>query len=175
MSSLPAIFRQRGYLVLTVGLAIAFFALYTWFDLREGGREASLTTTRLATPEFYVETFGAGFFYGSIVLNTLLSILSAALIVLSIASYRERHALNGAACSITAPVFLGFAVCGCPGCVMPIAGSLGASFFATSLPLLGLEFKVLSLAVVGVAIIWMARRVRSAEDHQDAFPESANR
>jgi len=163
--------RQPRYLALSAGLGIAFFALYTFFDLREGGRDSNLTTTRLGTPEFYIEAFGAPFFYGSVVLNVALSVLSAILVALSIALYRKRQAFAGAACSTAAPVLLGFAVCGCPGCVMPIAGSLGATFFATSLPLFGLEFKVASLLVVVGALFWMSRRIAKVENGPEAYQQ----
>lgn len=158
------VLRRPGYLALTAALGFAFFALYTFFDLREGGRDSDLTTTRLGTPEFYIDAFGAPFFYGSVVLNTALAVLSAVVVVSSIALYRKRRAFAGAACSTAAPVLLGFAVFGCPGCVMPIAGSLGATFFATSLPLFGLEFKVISLLMVGGALFWMSRRMSRLEN-----------
>lgn len=165
--------RRPAYLALTVALGIGFFALYTFFDLREGGPDASLSTTRLGTPDFYIEAFGAPFFYGSVVLNLALSAASAVLLVLSVAMYQHRRAFTGAACSTAAPVLLGFAVFGCPGCVMPIAGSLGATFFATSLPLFGLEFKVISLLVVGGTLVWISRRMMTLESgpqaHQQPF------
>lgn len=73
--NVPNTLRRPGYLALTAMLGIAFFALYTFFDLREGGRDSNLTTTRLGTPAFYIDAFGAPFFYGSVVLNTVLSAL----------------------------------------------------------------------------------------------------
>lgn len=151
------VLRRPRYLALVAALSVAFFALYTFFDLREGGRGADLTTTRLASPGFYVETFGAAWFYGSVVLNLLLSLLSAILVALSVARFQESR-MSGAACSVGAAALLGFATFGCPGCVMPLAGSLGATFFAASLPLLGLEFKLISLLALGVALFWAARR-----------------
>lgn len=166
--------RRPGYLALTAALGLGFLTLYTFFDLREGGRESNLTTTRLGTPGFYIDAFGAPFFYGSVVLNVALSTISAILIVLSIAMYRRRRELTGAACSTAAPVILGFAVFGCPGCVMPIAGSLGASVFATSLPLFGLEFKVMSLLVVGGALFWMSRRMRRFENGPAAYQQPSS-
>lgn len=164
--------RRPACLTLTAALGIAFFALYTFFDLREGGPDASLTTTRLGTPDFYIEAFGAPFFYGSVVLNIALSIVSAILVVMSIAMYQHRRAFTGAACSTAAPVLLGFAVFGCPGCVMPIAGSLGATFFATSLPLFGLEFKVISLLVVAGALVWMSRRMKTLDNGPRVYQQS---
>lgn len=38
---------------------VAFLGLYTFFDFREGGPGRDLSTTKLAQPGFYVETFGA--------------------------------------------------------------------------------------------------------------------
>lgn len=57
------VLRRPGYLALTAALGLGFLTLYTFFDLREGGRESNLTTTRLGTPGFYIDAFGAPFFY----------------------------------------------------------------------------------------------------------------
>lgn len=146
---------------MAAGLFVLFFGLYTFFDFREGGSGQSLSTTQLAAPGFYVETFGAAWFYGSIVLNVALAGLSAALVVLAIRRFRG-HA-SGAACSVGAVTLLGFAVCGCPGFVMPVVGSLGATFFAASMPLMGLEFKVLSLLLLAATLVWTVRSSRTAE------------
>jgi uncharacterized iron-regulated membrane protein len=153
---------SRGSLALVAALTLLFLALSTFFDLREGGRQASLTTTRLATPGFYAQHFGALYAYGSIVLNVLTSLLSALLIALAVANWRARTAVaGGAACSTAATTALGFAVFGCPGCYMPLAGTLGVAFFAKALPLQGLEFKVLSLLILAGTLLWLARRVRA--------------
>ena len=67
----------------------------------------------------------------------------------------------GGTCS-AASVLLGVATAGCPTCVVPLAGTLGLVFFAGSLPLLGLEFQLVSVAVLLVGLTWMLRRSRRA-------------
>jgi hypothetical protein len=42
---------------------------------------------------------------------------------------------------------------------MPLFGTLGLALFASSLPLFGLEFKLLSVAVTLGAIAWLARQL----------------
>lgn len=79
----------RGVL-LAVGSFVLFFGLHTFFDFREGGSAQNLGATRLAEPGFYVETFGAAWFYGSIVRNVALAGLSAELVVFAVRRFRER-------------------------------------------------------------------------------------
>lgn len=151
-----AIFGPRNRFML-LAASLALFLLYTFFDLREGGRETNLLTTALATPAFYIEAFGGWFFWSSVVLNLALAIASALLIVVSWSAYRQRRARMGGACSTTATLLFGFAFFGCPGCIMPLFGSLGLAVFANTLPLLGLEFKLLALAVVIATLVWIHR------------------
>lgn len=155
--------RSGRILLATAAVLLAFF---TFLDLREGGLETTVLTTRLATPAFYVETFGAGFVYGSVILNLALALAIGTLVAVTVGNYHEARATAGAACSASASVVLGVAVFGCPGCVLPIAGTFGLTFFATSLPLLGLEFKVLSLLMVLVTVAWVVRRAGSSRPQE---------
>lgn len=143
--------------VALAALTLGFFAAYSLLDLREGGRASNLLTTRLASPSFYISQFGGWFFWGSVVLNVALAAASALLIVGSVAHYRSREAAGGV-CTTTATLLFGVAVFGCPGCVMPLFGTLGLALFASALPLFGLEFKFLSLAVILGALAWLFRR-----------------
>jgi uncharacterized membrane protein YidH (DUF202 family) len=140
-------------------LAVGFFAAYLLLDLREGGRASSLATTRLSTPSFYVAHFGAWFFWGCVLIDALLAVATAVLVIGSLSLHRSRKAAAGGFCTGTATLVFGFAVFGCPGCVMPLFGTLGLALFASSLPLFGLEFKLLSVAVTLGAIAWLARQL----------------
>lgn len=153
-SALTGRARICGFLALSLGL----FVFYTLLDLREGGRGQDLLTTNLATPALYAEYFGSRYVWVAMVLNLLLALATAWLMLASWQAWRRRRARAGALCSTTAPLLLGFAFFGCPGCIVPLFGSLGVSLFATALPLLGLEFKLLALAVVVAALWWIHRR-----------------
>ena len=148
-------------------LALGFFAAYTVLDLREGGRSSSLLTTRLSTPSFYVAHFGGWFFWGSVGLNTILAAASALLVVGSASLYRSRRAATSGLCTSTATLLFGFAVFGCPGCMMPLFGTLGVALFANALPLFGLEFKVAAIAITLAALAWVFRQPRAAAGGTD--------
>jgi len=141
-------------------LAVVLFAVYMLFDLREGGRNASLTTTKIVSPGRYGELFGGLYLTGMIVLNVLLSLVSA---ILMVQSYRmlkaRRDGATTGACTTGGSILVGFLAFACPGCPLPLLGTLGITFFATSLPLYGLEFKLVALAMVAGALVWIRRRM----------------
>ncbi len=164
---LHPLLRTPSYRLLVVVLALVFFGVYTFFDFREGGREANLLTTRLAAPAFYLTTFGAVYMYGSIVLNAIVASLSALTITLAVANYRTHTPLlGGAVCSTATTLLAGFAVFGCPGCVLPLAGTLGITLFAKALPFLGLELKVVSAVLLAGTLVWLDGRARLALGEQ---------
>ena len=158
--NIRATLKRPSYLVLTIILTLVFIVLYGFFDLREGGMHTTLFTTHIQPPQFYILHFGAWYFWSLVVLDVLTSLFSAILISLTVANYRNRSSMfTGTACSTVATLGLGIATFGCPGCVMPIAGTLGAIFLTKTLPFFGLEFKALSLVIVFVTLAWLLHRL----------------
>lgn len=157
------LFKQPTMVLAIVALTIALGYVYYWFDMREGGMSANILTTKQGTPDGYIKFFGAGFYYGAAILDVGLALIGSLLIVLTVANYRARR--RASQCAVGTSTSLGFAVAtfGCPGCPLPIAGTLGTTFFANSLPLMGLEFKLVSLVVSSVALWWLTRRLGRVE------------
>lgn len=152
--------------------AIVLFAIYLVFDLREGGRNADLTTTRVVTPGKYGRSFGDLFLTGMIILDALLALVSAILLVQSYRMLKaRREGAAAGACTTGGSLLLGFFAFACPGCPLPILASLGVTFFATSLPLYGLEFKLLALIGVFLMLVWIRRR--QAAMRSSATPATA--
>ncbi len=152
--------KKPSYLALTILLTLFFIALYGFFDLREGGKHTTLLTTHIRPIDFYVHYFGLWYVVWSIIFDVLTSLFSAILISLTIANYRAHSPMfTGTACSTVATLGLGIATFGCPGCVMPIAGTVGAIFLTKTLPFFGLEFKALSLVIVLGTLVWLLRRL----------------
>lgn len=144
----------------TIVLSVVLFAVYMVFDLREGGRQASLATTEVVTPGRYGNLFGNLFLTGMIILDALLAVASAILLVQSYRMLKARRdGGTTGACSTGGSLLLGFFTFACPGCPLPVLGSLGVTFFATSLPLYGLEFKILALLLVVGALVYIQRRM----------------
>jgi hypothetical protein len=105
--------------------------------------------------------FGKVFFTSMIVLDALLAIASAILMVQSYRMLRTRRAAGAAGAATTGgSLLLGFFAFGFPGCPLPLLATLGVTFFATSLPLYGLEFKLLSLAIVLLVLVYVRRKQR---------------
>ena len=157
VSILGATFRKPSYLALTAVLTAFFsYALY-FLSLRSAGENTTIFTTTQSSVGFELKQFGFGYVIGTLSLDLISGLLISMMIVLAVSS--RRLARTGGACS-TASVLIGVATAGCPSCAVPLAGTFGLVFFAGSLPLLGLEFQLLSVAVLLVGLIWLVRRSR---------------
>jgi hypothetical protein len=144
-------------------LSIVLFAVYLLFDLREGGPTASLTTTHLASVPRYAKLFGVPFTAGMVVLDVLLAVVGAVLMVQSFRMVKAyRSARRAGVCTLGTSLLVGFSAFACPGCPLPLLATLGTTFVATSLPLYGLEFKILALAITGLMLWWVLRIERRA-------------
>lgn len=157
VSLLGATFRKPSYIGLTVVLtAFLSYAMYI-LSLRSAGVNTTVITMTQTSVGFWLEKFGLGYVIATLSLDVITGLLISMMIVLAISSRVTARA--GGACS-SASVLLGVATAGCPTCVVPLAGTFGLVFFAGSLPLLGLEFQILSVAVLLVGLIWLIRRSR---------------
>src|SRR2546423_6719329 len=146
--------------VVPVGLiAVVLFVGYLLFDLRSGGAHQTLLTTKLTTFAGLQEMRGGLWLATMFALDLVLAVFSAALIVRSYRAIRQRAAGGGAAaCSTGSTMLLGVAVFTCPGCTVPLLGTLGVTFIASTLPLGGLEFKLLGILVLAATWVWFQRR-----------------
>ncbi len=161
MTLILATLRKIPYLILTILLTLVFIALYMFFDLRQGGTHLTIFSAHLEPLQFFLKNFGAVYVWTRIALDVLNAFLSAVLIAVTIDHYRAGSAMfTGSACSTGATVILGLATFGCPSCVLPIAGTIGAVFTAKALPFLGIEFKILSLLIVIGTLFWLVRRFK---------------
>lgn len=157
VSLLSATFRKPSYLGVTIALtAFLSYAMY-WLSLRSAGTNTTIFTTTQSSVDFWLQKFGLGYVIGTLSLDVIAGLLISMMIVLSISS--RAFARTGGATS-AASVLLGVATSACPACVVPLAGTFGLVFFAASLPLLGLEFQVLQVAVLLAGLIWLIRRSR---------------
>src|SRR4051794_9191107 len=116
--------KKIPYVLLTLGLTSGFWLLYTFFDLRQGGTHLTIFSTHLEPFQYFVTQFGGTYVALRVILDVLISLLSAVLISLTIDQYRNGNRfLTSSVCSTGGTVLFGFAVFGCPSCVLPIAGT----------------------------------------------------
>ncbi len=169
MSQLLSTFKKVPYLLLTLLLTLFFWALYTFFDLRQGGIHLTIFSLHLEPLQFFISHFGLGYVVLRLVLDLLIALLSAVLIAFTIDLRRSGTSfLGGSVCSTGATVILGFALFGCPSCVLPIAGTFGLIFTSEALPLFGFEFKIVSLLVLIGTFTWLLLRLRQTSPTQSA-------
>jgi hypothetical protein len=155
--------KKIPYLLLTLGLTIGFWALYTLFDLRQGGTHLTIFSTHLEPFQYFVAHFGGTYVALRVVLDFSISLLSAVLLSLTVDQYRNGNRfLTGSVCSTGGTVLFGFAMFGCPSCVLPIAGTFGLLFSSSTLPLFGFEFKIIALLLILGTFLWVLRRLKLA-------------
>jgi hypothetical protein len=147
--------------------SLVLIALYLWFDFREGGISSNLGTTRMATAPEYIKNFGAPWFYGMVVTDVVLAVLTGLTLAVAVDGFVRRRS-GAASCSAGASAVVAFATFGCPGCPVPLAGSLGMTLFANTLPLFGFEFKILTLLVLLGSLYWQTNPSRIGASGGDA-------
>ena len=146
--------RRPPLLRITVIGAIIAFALLLTFDLRTTGFSV-LDRTSVGGLAGMVNP---AWVTALLTVNLLLAAGSGALLGLTVARAQATRR-STVACSTTAatPAIIGFATAACPGCIVPVAGLAGGTVTGFALPLLGIEFKLVSLVVVAGALLWAAR------------------
>lgn len=165
-----ALLRERATRMTLGFVGVPLAALYYFFSLRTAGHHTTIFTLQTATPAFIVQEFGLTYFLASITLDVLIAFLTSVMIAAAIVAHRARKAAGaGAACS-TASVGLAVATFGCPACTIPIAGTLGAAASAGTLPMFGLEFKLLAMSFLGASLWRIAGRVRAAPSSGPSRP-----
>ncbi len=163
MAYLLATLKKIPYLLLTLALTLVFWTLYTLFDSRQGGTHLTIFSTHFEPLNYFVAHFGLAYEVLRVTLDGLISLLSALMIALTVHYYRSGNRFLGSSvCSTSATVILGFAVFGCPSCVLPIAGTFGIIFTSEALPLFGFEFKILSLLITGATLFWLLHRLKQS-------------
>ncbi len=171
MTSLLATLKKAPYLLLTCVLTLIFFALYTFFDFRQGGTHLTIFTTHTESLQFFLARFGPAYVWSRSALDLLISLLSAVLLAVVLDNYRQRSGMfTKTACSTGSTVILGLITFGCPSCVLPIAGTLGVVFTSQALPLLGFEFKLLSLLILLGTFFWLGHRRKQTEAGEQPTP-----
>lgn len=148
--------------------AVAFLVVYLLFDFREGGKASNLGTIKFGSAEGYIKNFGASWFWTMIVSDVVLAVLASLVITVAVATYRRPRSGTCAAYSVGAATVLAFATFGCPGCLLPLAGTVGATLFANALPLFGFEFKIVTMIVLLGGLFWQTRSSRLIEATEPA-------
>ncbi len=151
------------------GLTALFFVLYYAMSMRKQ-KPTTLAATKLGTASYDIAHFGAAWFWGNVALDLVLAVMNAVLVMWAIQALADRRRARrvakgsgAAAGGVVGSLAVAFATFGCPTCTLPLAGTLGIGVFASALPLLGTELKLLAAVPLAVSLILLARsRSRAA-------------
>lgn len=101
-----------------------------------------------------VETYGTWLVILNLMLNIGMALLSGILLALSEGLYQVKKAmLHGEKMSYLA-VFFGLLTYGCTPCVISFFAVFGINFAVITLPFAGLPYKLLSLLLIVIGIVW---------------------
>ncbi|HET6785948.1 MAG TPA: hypothetical protein VFH18_07980 [Erysipelotrichaceae bacterium] len=121
---------------------IVFMIIYTFIDRN------NISYTEMS------QTYGNYLIYTNISLNLIMSLLSALLLILStaMATLKGKETISSNVSFVS--VFFGILTYGCTPCVIAFLGSIGIAFSVTILPLAGLPYKIISLVLILIGLVW---------------------
>lgn len=121
---------------------IIFMIIYTFID-RNNMSYADMS-----------QSFGSYLVYTNISLNIIMAFLSSLMLMLSTAnaSLKGKESVGSNLSFVS--VFFGILTYGCTPCVIAFFGSIGIAFSVAILPLAGLPYKLISLLLIVIGIIW---------------------
>ena len=100
------------------------------------------------------QSFGSYLVYTNISLNIVMALLSSLMLMLSTASASLKGKESVGSNLSFVSVFFGILTYGCTPCVIAFFGSLGIAFSVAILPLAGLPYKLISLLLIVIGLVW---------------------
>lgn len=134
--------KTRKSLLQIIAFFIVFMIIYTFIDRN------NISYTEMS------QTYGNYLVYTNVSLNIIMSLLSALLLILStaMATLKGKETISSNVSFVS--VFFGILTYGCTPCVIAFLGSLGIVFSVTILPLAGLPYKIISLGLILIGLVW---------------------
>ena len=106
-------------------------------------------------------TYGLGLVVTNIFINVVMSFLSASLMNLSTAMASLKGKEGKAQSFGFFSVLFGILTYGCTSCVIAFFASVGIAFSVAVLPLAGLPYKLISVVLIIIGLIWIRHELNS--------------
>ncbi len=140
--------KQKNNLLAGVVYFVLFSVIYYLLDLLNGGYGAM------------AETYGVALVAVNVAINVVMAFGTAFLMMLSTA-YVKFSGKEGKGTFLgSAAVFFGMLTYGCTSCVISFFAAIGIAFSVAVLPLAGLPYKLVSLALVGLGLLWLMLEIK---------------
>ncbi len=108
------------------------------------------------------ETYGLFLVIFNIILNVVMSFLSALLMNLSTAMVELKGKEGKASSFGFFSVLFGILTYGCTSCVIAFFSAVGIAFSVVALPLAGLPYKLISLVLIVIGLVWIRYEINHA-------------
>lgn len=143
--------REKKYLLQSLVFLFVFYLLYSLIDY-----------LNMPYPEM-VSTYGIYLVIINLGLNGLMAFLSAILMSLSaiMAELKGKEG-NGSTLGFIS-VFFGMLTYGCTSCVIAFFAGIGIAFSVIALPLAGLPYKLISLLLVLLGLVWVSLEIKNGK------------
>jgi len=134
--------KTRKSLLQIISFFFVFMIIYTFIDRN------NISYTEMS------QTYGNYLVYTNVSLNIIMSLLSALLLILStaMATLKGKETISSNVSFVS--IFFGILTYGCTPCVIAFLGSIGIAFSVTILPLAGLPYKIISLGLILIGLVW---------------------
>lgn len=139
--------RTKKYLIQGIIFFLLFVLIYTVVD------RLNMTYIEM------IAEYGLYLVILNITLNVIMSLMSAALMNLSTAMVELKGKEGKASTFGTISVLFGILTYGCTSCVIAFFASLGIAFSVIALPLAGLPYKLVSLLLLLIGLVWITKEI----------------
>ncbi|MDP3130868.1 MAG: hypothetical protein Q8N15_06040 [Bacillota bacterium] len=140
--------KKRNNVIAGVVYFILFSVIYYLLDLLNGGYAAM------------AETYGSALVVVNLAMNVVMAAGTAFMMTLSTA-YVKFSGKEGKGTFLgSAAVFFGILTYGCTSCVISFFAAIGIAFSVAVLPLAGLPYKFISLALVALGLVWLMLEIK---------------
>ena len=106
-----------------------------------------------------IETYGLYLVIINVILNVMMSLLSAILMNFSTAMVELKGKEGKASNFGFLSVVFGILTYGCTSCVIAFFASIGIAFSVIALPLAGLPYKFISLILILIGLFWIRKEI----------------
>ncbi len=141
---------RKHWLIMTIFL-FAFLYIYTLID--------SFNMSYLQMTEKY----GLFLVIINISLNFIMSVISSVMMSISYAYYKLSGKEGTGSFFSALSVLFGMLTYGCTTCVIALFASIGITFSVALLPLAGLPYKFVSLALIILGFLWLIREIKHSK------------
>jgi magnesium-transporting ATPase (P-type) len=143
--------RQTRYIIQGIIFLVIFMVLYTMIDL------LNMSYTEM------MDQYGVWLVVGNVALNMLMSMIAMFMINLSSALVRISGKEGKGTFLSAVSVLFGMMTYGCTPCVIAFFATIGITFSVVALPLAGLPYKLISLAILVLGGIWLLWEINRAK------------